>query len=713
MKKVKRILFYLLMVMASVILAGCNSIDQGEIGNNYEEKVIVDGWMQAVINRFSFKNENIYFSTFEEVGELNGELTSNNRLYVVNKDDATQPQEISVEIGEEYQHVKVSDIMCDDEMISLWLSTSDPDEYEPVNLLIQMDLKYNVINQKDLNQIVNNENILKVLQSSKGYYVCMATNNLYIIDKDLELAGSFDLNGDAIGIAFINEEKVLCLKTNQDKKEVMIFDLDKLSVEKEFTVELCDAESEYGILSGGEFDFSYRTDDGIYGYRMNEQKSVCVFDFNRYGIEGEEIEDVFYSDMNEIIFSIQSNEGEGSKIVLYSENDNQNKKTKIVYGAFQINTRMKNAVRTFNGNNNDYVIEMKEYFNEDEDESFDDAIRKLNEDIAGGTVPDILDLSLLSDRYASMGMYEDVSGYIANSQKISENLFLEHVLESLKKDDKLYTITPGFSIATLVCKKTESEKYRELNIHKLEEISKEPADGDLFLVANTKDELLSIMLEGSLADYYDRESGRCQFDSEEFKQLLEFCDGFEFDNNHNATKQELIQQNKMALVPVAGFVPEDIIEYRNLFGDKIAYIGYPKENGSSSYFMFENQIGIYSNSNEKDGAWQFIEMILSYDYQKQFIDIYNDDPLIPLRKDCYNELLDTMVSSEEFKISNEEKDDFSKMINSIQKSTSYDIVMMQIILEEAQVYFNEKKSVDEIVKLIQSRCETYINEMIN
>lgn len=711
MNKVKRVLFCLLAAMVSTILASCNSVNQGEIGNDYEEKLIVDGWMQAGINRFSVKDETIYFSTFEEVGELNGELTSNNRLYAINK-NATQPQEISVEIGEEYQHVKVSDIMCDNEMISLWLSTSDPDEYEPVNLLIQMDLRYNVINKADLNQIVNNENILKVLQSSKGYYVCMAANNLYIIDKDLELAGSFDLNGNAIGIAFTNEEKVLCLKDEHDKKKMMIFDLDKLSVEKEFTVESCDADAEYGIISGGKFDFSYRTDDGIYGYSMNDQKSVCVFDFDRYGIEGEEIEDVLCSDMGEIAFSIQSNEGGGSRIALYSQNDNQNKKTKIVYGAFQINPQMRNAVQIFNRNNNDYVIETKEYFNEDEGETPDDAIRKLNADIASGAVPDILDLSLLSNRYASMGLYEDISSYIVNSPKVSEDLFLENVFEALKMDDKLYTITPGFSIVTLVCKKEESEKYNELNIHKLEEISKELADGDSFLAANTKDELLSIMLEGSLSDYYDWESGTCQFDSEEFKQLLEFCDRFEFDNNHNANKQELIQQNKMPLVPETGFVPSDIIEYRNLFGDEIAYIGYPNNNGSNSYFMFENQIGIYSNSNEKDGAWQFIEMILSYDYQKRFVDIYNDDALIPLRKDCYNELLDNMVSSEEMniKMSIEERDDFAKMVNSTQKSSSYDIVMMQIILEEAQVYFNEKKSVDEIVRLIQSRCETYMSE---
>lgn len=706
MKKIIRVLFCLL---ATIILTNCNNIEQREIGKDYEEKLIIDGWMQAVINCITMKNDIIYFSTFEEVGELNGELTSNNRFYTINKNTA-QPEEIYINIDEEYQHIKISDIMFDNEIISLWLSTSDPDEYKPVNLLIQMDLKYNIINQKNLNQIVNNENILKTLQSSKGYYICMAENNLYIINQDFTLSDSFELNGNGIGIAFTNEEKLLCLKEDHDKKKIMIIDLDKMSVEKEFTVQSCNADSEYGIISSSEYDFNYRFDNGIYGYNINDQKSVCIFNFDRYGIEGEEIQHIFYSNMDEFAFSIQSNEDGQSRISLYSQNDNQNTKTKIVYGSFQINTQIRNAIQLFNRNNNDYIIETKEYFNEDEGESFDDAIIKLNEDIASGTVPDILDLSLLSNKYASMGLYEDLSSYITDSQKVDEDLFLENVFESMKKDDKLYTITPGFSVLTLVCKSEESKKYNNLNIHKLEELSKKSENEELLLIANTKDELLSIMLEGSLDDYYDWKSGTCQFDTEEFKHLLEFCNKFEFNNVHNTNKQELIQQNKTSLVPETSFTPSDIIEYRNLFGDEIAYIGYPNNNGSNNYFVFENQIGIYSNSNKKDGAWQFIEMILSYDYQKRFVDIYNDDTLIPLRKDCYNELLDNMISSEEIKISIEERDNFSKMVNSTQKSSSYDIVIMQIILEEAQVYFYENKSVDKTIELIQSRCETYMNE---
>ena len=693
-----------------VNLISCNHVSQGEVGKNYKEKSIVEGWKQAAISCLCAKDEALYFSTFEDVGELNGELTSHNRLYVI-KENKTQPEEISVGISEKYEHVRVSDIMSGNETISMWLGTSDSDEYEPVNLLIQMDVEYNVINQADLNQAVNNENILKVLQSPKGYYICMSSSNLYVIDSSLKLVKSFDLNGNALGVAYTKEEKILCLKEDHDKKKIMIFDLDKMRVEKELSVESCNVNSEYGIISGGKFDFSYRTDDGIYGYNMSDQKSVCELDFDRYGIDGEEIEDVLYSDMDELVFSIRSNEGGESRIVLYSPDDNQSKRTKIVYGTFQTSSRMRNAIQTFNKNNNDYVIETKEYFNEDEGDSVEDAIRKLNEDIASGEVPDLLDLSLLSDRYASMGLYQDLSNYIAGSEKMSEDMFLENMFTALRKEDKLYTISPGFTVATLLCKKEESEKYDGLNIQKLEEISGKLADGELFLVSNTKDELLSIMLEGSLGDYCDWKSGTCQFDSGEFRQLLEFCNRFDFGDNHNINKKELIQKNRKSLVSENGFVPSDIIEYRNLFGGEIAYIGYPNNNGLDSYFMFENQIGIYSNSDEKDGAWQFIEMILSYDYQKQFVDIYNDDALIPLRKDCYNELLNNMISAEEYNISIEEKDDFDKMVNSIKKSSSYDTVMMQIILEEAQTYFNGKKSVDEIAKLIQSRCETYMSEM--
>ena len=707
MNIVKRFLICFLATLIIVLLTGCKDGGQSEIEYDYEEKIIVEGWMQGFIEHICINSDTGFFTTFYLSGEPNSELSSYNGLYGISDNDE-KPVEIPLGLDEEYQHVIVSDIMCDNEMISLWLSTCDQDEYEPVNVLVQMDLSYNIINKADLNNTVNEKNIYKVLHSSNGYYICMAQNKIYIIDKNLELTNTLELEGNAVGIAFTNEEKVLCLISNNDDMKSLIFDLDKMSVEKETPIKSCYADCLYGIISGNGYDFNYRTEDGIYGYNIDEQKSEYIFSFDRCGISGEDIEDVLCDNTGDIIFSINSDEG--SQIVRYTRNDNQKKKTKIALGVLQADSQIRKAVQYFNKNDDDYTIEIKEYYNEDEGDTPDDAIRKINEDIAKGSVPDILDLSLLSDRYEAKGLYEDLTNYIADSTELNEDEFFENAIEALKKDDKLYKVSPGFGIMTLVCKKSECEAYEDLNIDKLENLSKEKTGDNVLMVSSSKEDLLSILLDGNLGDYYDWEAGECRFDSEDFKKLLEYCAEMEYDNYNNASRIELIQQNTMPLIPGVSLIPRDVAEYRNILGEEIQYVGYPNKNGSNNYFVFENQIGIYSNSKEKEGAWKFIEMILSYDYQKHFVDIYSEDALIPLRKDCYNEVLDSMKKSEEIQLTDEEKEDFDTLVDSTHKSSSCDIEMIQIIDEETKDYFDKKKSIDETVEHIQTRCETYMNE---
>lgn len=707
MNTVKRVLFSFLAVSFIVFLTGCKGGDKSEIEYDYEEKIIVEGWMQGFIKQICLNSDTVLFTTFNLSGEPNSEESSYNGLYGINDNDEN-PVEIPLGLDSEFQHVIVSDIMCDNEMISLWLSTCDQDEYEPVNVLVQMDLNYNIINKVDLNNTVNEENIYKVLHSSNGYYICMGKNKLYVIDKNMELANTLELEGNSVGIAFTDEEKVLCVISNNDDMKSLVFDLDNMSVEKETPIKSCYADCLYGIISGNGYDFNYRTEDGIYGYNIDEQKSEYIFSFDRCGISGEDIEDVLCDNTGDIIFSINSDEG--SQIVRYTRNDNQKKKTKIALGVLQADSQIRKAVQYFNKNDDDYTIEIKEYYNEDEGDTPDDAIRKINEDIAKGSVPDILDLSLLSDRYEAKGLYEDLTNYIADSTELNEDEFFENAIEALKKDDKLYKVSPGFGIMTLVCKKSECEAYEDLNIDKLENLSKEKTGDNVLMVSSSKEDLLSILLDGNLGDYYDWEAGECRFDSEDFKKLLEYCAEMEYDNYNNASRIELIQQNTMPLIPGVSLIPRDVAEYRNILGEEIQYVGYPNKNGSNNYFVFENQIGIYSNSKEKEGAWKFIEMILSYDYQKHFVDIYSEDALIPLRKDCYNEVLDSMKKSEEIQLTDEEKEDFDTLVDSTHKSSSCDIEMIQIIDEETKDYFDKKKSIDETVEHIQTRCETYMNE---
>lgn len=72
---------------------------------------------------------------------------------------------------------------------------------------------------------------------------------------------------------------------------------------------------------------------------------------------------------------------------------------------------------------------------------------------------------------------------------------------------------------------------------------------------------------------------------------------------------------------------------------------------------------------------------------------------------------DTEDSDEERKgMSLEQKEAFCDLVNNTHKVISYDMEVMNIIEEEASVYFSGKRDVNKTIQIIQSRCTTYMNE---
>ena len=81
MNIVKRFLVCFLTTLIIVLLTGCKDGGQSEIEYDYEEKVIVEGWMQGFIQHLSINSETLFFTTFYMSGEQNGEESSYNGLY--------------------------------------------------------------------------------------------------------------------------------------------------------------------------------------------------------------------------------------------------------------------------------------------------------------------------------------------------------------------------------------------------------------------------------------------------------------------------------------------------------------------------------------------------------------------------------------------------------------------------------------------------------
>lgn len=722
-KKKKFFAFLILQLMVFSVL-GCSNIEenQTESGEAYSEQILVSDWMQAKINRVSFYNDVVYFTTYEETESDVGEQYCNNRLFSVNR-DGSDLKEIPIDLTKEDPLTMITSIMINgDNTISIWLSSYDSVEANQVNVFIKVDNTGNELAREDLNLLVDKQYVGKALVTPQGKIVAMAESSVYLFDDSLELVSRVELDGYAIGMACVKENQVLCtVEDNNEKKKFQIIDIEYAKVVDTISLNKRESVCENTLFDSDCYDFCYRNDKAICSYDIKNKKSICLLDYEKTNLMSESIVDVVSVGKDGFLVANYSYDGSGSSISLYTKPNTpiENSKTMITFGAFQFDENIKRATLEFNKTNAKYQITLKEYFDADSGEmTADKAIEELNKDIAKGTIPDILDLSMLTEQYASKGLFEDLIPYIEKDKELSEEIFIDSVFDAMKQEEKLYYITPDFAITTLI---GSAEYGEEWDKEKLISICENQNDKMPFY-AETKIDLLDILLLASLGEFYNWETGKCQFDSQEFKDILTFCDSTMTDESglgSSMTRDEMIQQGKIIWIDESNFVPQEIISYNKLFGEEIAYMGYPNKGGNGSYFSIDTQIGICSKSDVKDGAWEFIRMLLSYEYQEQYADLSKGMNRVPVRSDCFDLLMDCLSNpqgdiegfdEEKDVISAEQEKEFRNLMNNTHEVSSYNIEVMKIIEEEAQSYFLGKKDVNETVQSIQKRCTTYMNE---
>jgi ABC-type glycerol-3-phosphate transport system substrate-binding protein len=238
-------------------------------------------------------------------------------------------------------------------------------------------------------------------------------------------------------------------------------------------------------------------------------------------------------------------------------------------------------------------------------------------------------------------------------------------------------------------------------------------------------------------DNVDWTTGECNFDSQDFKDILEICstgaddeDGYYEDEDSMPT---LIQEGKVLFVEGSVSLSEMQL-YKKMFDDNMTFIGYPAEDKQGSYFTVSNGLGIYSKSEVKDAAWEFIRTFMTKEYQGKQVSadtIYN----IPSRKDALDLQIQMATTTEKFtdeygtehepvdsswgwddldvKVgpsSQSDVDTYMELIDSTTKIGGYNQSIMDIIIEESKAYFSGDKTVDETAEVIQNRVKTYVNE---
>lgn len=336
--------------------------------------------------------------------------------------------------------------------------------------------------------------------------------------------------------------------------------------------------------------------------------------------------------------------------------------------------------------------------------------------------PDLVDLSSLKhwEAYAGNGMFEDLSSYLQNSEVLEEADYVPNILEGGKIGGKQIFIPYSFGFTTLYgqVKYVGGESGWTLQ----ELLDKHHQNEEISIFNSEPERVLRFLLTYGMEEFIDYSQGECNFEVPLFYDLLQCAAKARYSyseggvltvfNNGVAEEREMLDTaliynvDSYLAYTYKGMTEEDMLDS----GIKLVLKGYPSKDRkmrAKGSFSFYTCFAICSNSDKKEGAWQFIEYCQSCkdDFMMGF----------PAKKEWLSESLQTLKLKKYMGVELEEptEEDVKELlsiINSLEFLSNQDEVIMQIITEEAQGYFEGQKSEEEVAQVIQNRIRLYLWE---
>lgn len=571
-----------------------------------------------------------------------------------------------------------------------------------------------------------------VYADDKGNYIAFSDSYLCVLDNKYEFNSEIDGGSDYIqGFTKTSDGRFLCAFQGDINGNSVIKELD---IENKKLGEPAEINLNYvlGLINGvGEYDFCYISDNGIYGYSNQEKNCKMVVDLLASSISSDNVDCVAFIDSEKLLVA---NASENKLEFLKKADASKLKdKTVITIGSLSdLDFNITKAAMKFNKENDKYRIVFKDYSVEADPQT------KFNTDVLAGNVPDILYLrDMPVERYVAKGVLEDLNPYLDKDDVVKRDDIIPSVLSAIEDDGKLYYIAPDFSVSSLVAKKSDVGDKMGWTVEEFKALLDEKGEGVSPLCNNNKTDVLELLISECVNDYIDWNNGECQFNGESFKSLLEIAGrGSDEEPDYDSMDFiDTIRSGKSLLSIFPSCNAPDMHITKEKYGCDVTFIGYPCEDKQGSYFAFTSEVGIYSQSKVKDGAWEFIRTILTKDYQ--IYDEYYYWGGCPTNKDAFETYMKSQTATKPYvdeygwsiapnymncytegdndinyaPLSSDEEKQFRDLVNNTTKVMGDNEEVMNIICEEAGAYFSGQKSLDETADIIQNRVTNYVNEI--
>ena len=592
-------------------------------------------------------------------------------------------------------------------------------------------------------------NTYNVAKDPNGNLIVLMDTTLQAIAPDGSIAWSMQTDNYINSMVTLADGSVAVMLYGDRGPELRPLDIEKKELGESFPI----PDSAWSLFPGDEnFDFYYTSGMYLYGFKLGGEEPVPVLNWLSCDINGDAVANQAMKISSDGTITGVTTDYSGGSIdsqlftLTRVPADSLPKKQILTVAQLEYNPdyQLTNRMVRFNRTHDNVRLEYQDYAQYNTENDYSAGITKFNTEVMAGNLPDIIPTGQIAYRQiASKGLLEDLYPYLDKDPDLKREDFFPNLLSALEVNGGLYQIVSGFSVETLcgaasIVGDTPGWTYDDFNAA----LEKRPEGCTPLEPYVTRDQVLSSLLYADMDNFVDWTSGKVNFESDNFKQLLQFVKQFpaeynwdEHDNSENT--QDLLRQGRQMLTQTYLYGLDSILWNGANFGGKATYIGWPTSSGVGSIMCFENGFAMSKTCADKEAAWEFFRSMLTESGQANQYNIpsnrnvFNkqlEDFMTPrYRKDANGNILldengekieesrggwidDSGVEHNIYAMTQEQADEVLSIIETCTKVASYDTSIYDIVNEQAQAFFADQKSIDEVARLIQSKANIYVNE---
>ena len=601
-------------------------------------------------------------------------------------------------------------------------------------------------------------------------------NNIYVLDAEGNVQFKLDgsqyngslcrLNAQQVGVMWYNYTDDVNAADENGQYFVPI-DLET----KDWGEKVKLPSNVWSILPGDDvYDFYYADNNNIFGYTAKTDTKEKLVDWLACDVDTNNMNGYAMLSDSRVAALMQDWSTDPTTyqlIVLHRVDASEIKEKKVLtLACMYLDWNLRSMIVEYNKTNDEYRINVIDYSEYATDDDYNAGVTKLTTEIISGSVPDIfLTSNLPIDKYAAKGVVADLNTFMDGGNGLSRDYFVPQVMSALEKDGKLYELPTSFSVQTAYALSSIASQYDTWNVAAVQDAMTQLQEGaTVFSNGWTKNTALSNCLSRNLSAFVDWTTGKCEFDSEAFQQLLAFCNSFPAETSDGdgaiayASSADIavddamwdsdatrITNGKQLMSTIGMYSFDSYIWNVYAIRDKITFTGYPTEDGSGSSFELQMPMAISSVTKYPDAAWDFVCSIIK---KMNTIDENNYYYGFPISQAAFDaEMTDIMteqyqldengeqvdwdgdgepdkairgsyetmengetVYKDVYALTQEDIDQILGVINSTRSVYDYDQEILDIITDEVAAYFAGDKDVQTTASMIQSRVNLYVQE---